>query len=133
MDFLKKSLWKMTGVELRKAHMALWDWIAKHPRRNKRGYFYDTPYSFGDIPVNYCYACVRASVFGYQERSPLGVLCLYCPCDWGVHPEFWTADFPCGGPDSPYLLWFNARDAGNFEDASKYALMVRDAWPERRV
>jgi hypothetical protein len=99
----------------RELHRELWQWLADHPLKNK----YEWPRwsrNGGDIEkiVNNCFACALDPNLGCED----------CPCKWGTQDGELIA---CDEYPSPYYYWERATIA---EHRTKYALQVKEAWPE---
>jgi hypothetical protein len=129
MDFLKKHPKEMSGVELRKAHMLMWDYIAQNSCSRKYAYFEFMRISECKIPHAGCYACQR--VKNLLKRLNITIcssFCEYCPCNWlDIQPMVWTVDFGCTSAGSAFNKWDGSQDD---IQRRKFAEQVRDSWPE---
>jgi hypothetical protein len=96
-------------------HIALWDWLSKHPSKQKHHWPGWEKYPSAD----YCFACEEA-ICGK------GTNCDFCPIEWVPG----QGSGKCCGPRSPYERW---RLTSSLKDKMKLAAEIRDLpWTSRR-
>ena len=112
-----------TKAQLKKLHRELWQWLADNPDKWKE----DWPSFQLGAAMNDCFACEAA---GEHKKHKGSADCRKCPAQWG-YDNSKTKDIfspPCTKKKSPFYKWEDARFDYNKELATKYALLVRDAW-----
>jgi hypothetical protein len=124
-ELFTKPVKDLTIDELREGHRALWDFLAKNPRKEKEHFFENA--GFDDIPLDFCYACALAKRT-LMERRRKGMIrtrrsyCDYCPCVW--HDRQGNAvDFCLYGEFGDW------DGCSNESERSELAIKIRDAWP----
>lgn len=101
------------------AHRLMWDILAKNPTMSKIDAFRELLKQYPDCPkpLCYCFACGSAA-----KKQSVG-RCEYCPLGWGDDLRFYPT---CACSGTPYQKWASAVDNGESEQASAYAVKVRD-------
>ena len=111
----------MTEQEAREAHIKMWDWLIKNPKKTKE----DWPgwqLNGGEYPRQYssCFACtVAANLYlcTHNEKPNGYAKCSFCPLNLSPEDQ-------CSSVNSVYIRWAHGISK------RKMAIQLRDAWPE---
>lgn len=120
--------WPSLDAPARDWHIAMWDYLAKHPKADKCA----IPFSLvkNKYPKAFatgCFACEEAHRVRQKENPPKHK-CLYCPIPpWKANSELGSELFKCLRSDSCYVKW---NDSTVHSDTARFAGLVRDAWPK---
>lgn len=104
-------------------HWELWDWLAKHPIRQKSKWF-DLFYTKGANVVNECFACEMSKIIAISQGGHDSLAkCKYCPI------TNFTSRMCC---DGLYDLYRTSR--GNEEKRESLAEQIRDLpWDKNNI
>lgn len=133
----KKVLVNDRVIDYREQHRAMWQWLADNPKKGKTEWpgwkwFWDN-----GVQIDcYCFAC---------DCAGDGVLwyCNHCPCTWsGTYrnpclsvdgfdeADVRDHDIPVEEGDGEFWLWQLAQVRQDWDEVTRLALVIRDAWSE---
>jgi hypothetical protein len=107
----------LSRKQMRLEHRRLWRWIAKDPMHRKA----DWPgwNRFGDVPCNFCFACLAAGGHFMSSNRALPN-CKRCPIKWSK-PN-------CDDHGAEYYQFCDARNS--IARRAALALKIAEMWPE---
>ena len=119
MKLSNKQLDKIKDITFRHdLHYELWDWLAKHPAKNKDDYF--NIHCIHEIPEAGCYACDYVTkVKDGLDPDVKTLFCSFCPLIHNTHSLCLNG---------LYNKYINSHGPGSYDNAKRreYAMLIRD-------
>lgn len=112
----------LTYEKARSLHRALWNWLAKNPGKGKIDWPYWNRIPF-EVPEAHCWACAWEAFLRTQNpKEEKEMACFFCPIAHVGNSAH------CIRGSHPYYKWLRANTDGKEEEATYWALAVRNAW-----